>query len=569
MVAKIREHKFTYAFFALMGLLFLFTRLFKIMSIPDGMHIDEVSMGYNVWSLSNFGTDRYGVSYPVYFDNAGSGQSSLYVYVAVLLSKIFGYSVFLLRFVSVLFGAALLVFATLAAYELFNLRAAYITSAIVVIMPVFIMGERWAFDCNTLLPMFAMLLYFGAKLCKTGEVKYAIWSGISISLCLYSYILSFIILPVFLLCAVIYLLASKKVTFRNTLITALSGLILSVPILLYAGVVFASGIMHLRHMDDEAWVNAFDLTFNIGPMTITDASFRRMAELGVHGVSLKSFFSALYKITSYDNYEFVATEKYGTFYSNKLIGLSFSQLLIIMAFVVMIVCAVQKIIKKEFSSELVLLFAGVAALSPMFFTEGFAVYRYGLIFVIFALMLGSMFDKALEKEIRIPCAITALAFLLNFGSYNIYLFGGGFSDDYTTMSYFDSDLLHLCEEMNVDAYQDYDIYIDDKMSYNAGLIALYAMKVEPNEVVEKVENMDEAGMTIGNIHIGIPAKVDTMQKAIYIIRDLNKGGSLYTDSREPDQILYNLLEDHSTEKVLQNRGTPMVEKYDYKVYVLN
>ena len=111
-LTSVKEHKWLYLYFTIIGIIFLLTRLISITELPKGLHIDEVSMGYNTWALTNFGTDRYGVSMPIYFNNAGSGQSSLYVYLAVLISKIFGYSVLSLRIVSVIFGAILLIFGT-------------------------------------------------------------------------------------------------------------------------------------------------------------------------------------------------------------------------------------------------------------------------------------------------------------------------------------------------------------------------------------------------------------------------------------------------------------------------
>ena len=87
---SIKENKGTYIFYAITSALFLFTRLFRLSSLPEGMHIDEVSIGYNAWTLSQYGVDRYNVSFPIYFNNAGSGQSGLFIYIAAIISKIFG-----------------------------------------------------------------------------------------------------------------------------------------------------------------------------------------------------------------------------------------------------------------------------------------------------------------------------------------------------------------------------------------------------------------------------------------------------------------------------------------------
>ena len=139
-------------------LLFFFTRLYKLMKVPAGLIIDEINMGYNAGCLSNFGVDRYGVSFPVYFQNDGSGQSALFVYVATLLSKIFGYSEVLLRCTAVLFGGVLLVFGTLIAWKLLGSFGAKAMALAITNMPFFIMSERWALDCYAMMPMFTMTL---------------------------------------------------------------------------------------------------------------------------------------------------------------------------------------------------------------------------------------------------------------------------------------------------------------------------------------------------------------------------------------------------------------------------
>ena len=47
----------------------VFIHCFKIGSIPYGIDVDEMGMGYDAWCLANFGTDRYLNSFPVYLIN--------------------------------------------------------------------------------------------------------------------------------------------------------------------------------------------------------------------------------------------------------------------------------------------------------------------------------------------------------------------------------------------------------------------------------------------------------------------------------------------------------------------
>lgn len=542
-----KEKKWSIIYFTAIGAVFLFTRLYKLTQIPSGMHIDEISLGYNAWTLSEFGTDRYNISFPVYFNNAGSGQSSLYTYMAALFSKLFGYNIVTLRLPAVLFGAVLLVFLTLTAYEMFGIKSAYATSAIVTIMPVFIMGERFAFDCNAFLPMFAMLLYFTVMLIKTKETKFAVLSGISISLCFYSYILSFIIIPVFLIFGMTYCLIYKKISAKNILISGTAAIIPSIPIIMYGFVV--TGLIK---------------PFKIGSISITDASFQRTAELGWQHKSLATLFKNLFEITDHDNYNFVATEKYGVFYSNRLFGLSFSQILIICAFIAIIAFCAYKNHKKEFNYETVILLACVSTLIPLLFTEGFATYRYESFLVVCALALAYGIGLLWEHRQRVLSGLIALFFLCNFVSYSVYLFGNGFMKD-NSLAYFDTELLDLCESIDLNEYKDYQIYVDDTTTYNTGLIVLYGLKVSPNDISTEVKNMDISDMEYGNVHIGIPNELKD-EKAIYIIRDFNSETSLYTDVERPISLYEKLVSNNKVKKDLIESGARKESRNNYYIF---
>ena len=379
-LGSVKEHKWLYLYFSVIGIVFLLTRLIQITVLPKGLHIDEVSMGYNTWALTYFGTDRYGVSMPIYFNNAGSGQSSLYVYLAVLVSKVIGYSVFSLRVVSVFFGALLLIFGVKAAYEMFGMKCALITAAVIDIMPLFLMSERWAFDCNAMLPMLVMFLYFYVKLIKTQKMKYAVAAGITFGVTMYSYILAVLMLPVFVVFAVIYSLIMKKIKIKHIGAIFFSGLIVSLPILLYLFVVV--GVIP---------------EFTIGPISFTNASAGRVDEIEWQGFSFKELMRALYTLTSYDQYDFMADDKYGVFYQNILhffeYKISVSQILLAVAFIALIGYAVYSIVKRKgFSFEILMIFYMLAMLYPVFFLEQVAIYRYNAMYFSFALLLAFLFS---------------------------------------------------------------------------------------------------------------------------------------------------------------------------------
>lgn len=534
-----------YLYFGMISVIFLFTRLYRITAIPNGMHIDEVSMGYNVWSLSEFGTDRYNVSYPVYFSNAGSGQSSLYVYLAVFLARLFGYSLLTLRLPAVLFGILLLVFGTMAAYEISGMQGAAFTAFFITIMPFFIMSERWAFDCNAMLPVFVTAFYFLIRLLKTGKTRYAVFTGIGFALTLYSYILAFIAVPVFVCAAVIYSLIFRKLSYKNLGIMCISGLLWALPILLYIMVIV--GILP---------------EFQIGPVSVTAASAGRLSELSWQGLSLSEIGHNLLLLTTYDNYTFTANDKFGVGYMNAIyifgIRLYVFPLLLLAAFALLTGVSIYRSVKhKAFSFELLVVFYLIAGLTPMLFMERFAIYRYNAVFFGFVYALAYFFQQLWQHRARLLCYLYFLLSVYNFVSYTVYIFGGEFSRDYQALGYFDQDLLEICGQTDFDAYD--AVYVDDTATYNTGLIVSYAMRIPPYAAAEDIQNMDSRNMIIRNVHIGIPDEINSEEKALYIIRDINAPTSFYTTSYESTRLWESLIHNNEIRQALMQADA------DYKI----
>lgn len=56
--------------FILLLCVFAITRLWRILTIPSGFHLDEAGMAYDAWCLSQYGVDRYLKSFPVYLSTS-------------------------------------------------------------------------------------------------------------------------------------------------------------------------------------------------------------------------------------------------------------------------------------------------------------------------------------------------------------------------------------------------------------------------------------------------------------------------------------------------------------------
>lgn len=268
----------------LAGLIALFgiTRLWQLGTLPLGVHIDEAGMAYDAWCLANFGVDRHLKSWPVYLNNFYSGQSSLYAFVCALVFRIGGFGVFQMRLPGVLFSWLALTFGMKLAKRLYP-ESAYLplfVGTLTTICPYFIMGSRFGLDCNLMLGASTMFLYFFVTALQTGRTwRYAV-SGLTGGILLYSYALTYIALPVFLILSLVYVLWVRRdskplFSLGKWAVMALPMGILAFPLILVQV------------------VNYFDLPeMRLGIFTITKLDGYRIGELG-GGFSAGGFINAL------------------------------------------------------------------------------------------------------------------------------------------------------------------------------------------------------------------------------------------------------------------------------------
>ena len=214
-------------------LILVLTRVIYLDSVPSGLHIDEAGMAYDAWSLANFGVDRYLNSFPVYFINFGGGQSVLYGYLASLFIRLFGYSVFVIRlpgvllsFISALTGYAILKKTSVSNWliELFLF--------IFVVSPYFIMQSRFGLDCNLMMGMSSLVIFSVDFLMQSKKISHVVMAGLLSGLFLYSYALTYIVLPLFLILFFVYDYRTRKTSVKRILIYGLTLFLVSSPLIL-------------------------------------------------------------------------------------------------------------------------------------------------------------------------------------------------------------------------------------------------------------------------------------------------------------------------------------------------
>ena len=79
-------------------------RFWNLGNLPVSLNWDEVSHGYNAFSILKTGKDEWGKVFPLIFRAFGDYKLPLYIYLSVIPVWLFGLSAFSVRFISALSG---------------------------------------------------------------------------------------------------------------------------------------------------------------------------------------------------------------------------------------------------------------------------------------------------------------------------------------------------------------------------------------------------------------------------------------------------------------------------------
>ena len=79
-------------------------RLWKLGDVPISPNWDEVALGYNAYSILETGRDEYGEFLPIILRSFDDYKPALYAYLVIPFIKLFGLTVFAVRFPSAIFG---------------------------------------------------------------------------------------------------------------------------------------------------------------------------------------------------------------------------------------------------------------------------------------------------------------------------------------------------------------------------------------------------------------------------------------------------------------------------------
>lgn len=121
----------------------LFLRLYHLSTIPVGLHGDEISIGYNAFSLLKTGKDHDGKLLPTAIDQFGDFRPAGYHYVTIPFVALFDLNALAVRLPGALFGAITIILFYFFILELFEQKSiALFGSTILVFSPWHIVTSR-------------------------------------------------------------------------------------------------------------------------------------------------------------------------------------------------------------------------------------------------------------------------------------------------------------------------------------------------------------------------------------------------------------------------------------------
>lgn len=208
-----------FAAVCLILLLAFFLRAFRVTEIPPSLNWDEVSIGYNAYSISKTGRDEWNRSFPVHFKSYGEYKLPAQIYASVPGVAIFGLNELGVRITPVVYGTLTVLFLFFLAKAIFQSNLVGLLSAfLLAISPWHIHLTRASFESSFSVMWVVLGMWFLVKGFK--DPNWLVWSMIPFAISVYTYNSARVFTPLFLgLVFLIY--CSNLLQFKKKIIASL------------------------------------------------------------------------------------------------------------------------------------------------------------------------------------------------------------------------------------------------------------------------------------------------------------------------------------------------------------
>lgn len=206
----------------------IFIRAYHFGMIPVGVHQDEAMAAVDARALAEYGTDRFGMRYPVHFTAWIGGQMSVLLsYCMMPFIKLLGFSTFSIRLPMLIVSCLGLLALYLLGRQTGGKELAVAATVLGIICPWHYMQSRWAFDCN----MFPHVFLFGVCFLIAGMKKklFLMISMVFFGLCSYCYGVANYSVPLFLVIMAVCLFRLHQVNWKELSVCILVYFITALP----------------------------------------------------------------------------------------------------------------------------------------------------------------------------------------------------------------------------------------------------------------------------------------------------------------------------------------------------
>ena len=140
-------------------------RIVKIDQLPPSLNWDEISHGYNAYSILKTGKDEWGTLLPTIFRAYGDYKLPVYIYLTIPSVAILGLNPLSVRLISILAGTFLPLIIFLITKHFFTKKSVLpiLAMSLVILSPSFIFLSRIALEANLFLFLFCTSIFFLLK----------------------------------------------------------------------------------------------------------------------------------------------------------------------------------------------------------------------------------------------------------------------------------------------------------------------------------------------------------------------------------------------------------------------
>ncbi|HKY73993.1 MAG TPA: phospholipid carrier-dependent glycosyltransferase [Patescibacteria group bacterium] len=226
--------RFVFLFLLILTCLALSIRVYKLGTNPEGVLVDEASIGYNAYSILKTGKDEWGVRLPVVFKAFGDYKLPAYIYATVPSTALFDMNAFSVRLPSAVAGT-LLVPISFFFLQLLGLTTvgSLFGAGVVAFSPWTIILSRFGYESNLALVLFTAGMVCTLAWFKKKDIVYGVFAAIFLALTWYSYVAYRVAVPLIVSPLLLWALWKKTVQLKHVALFAVVYVVALVPLAPY------------------------------------------------------------------------------------------------------------------------------------------------------------------------------------------------------------------------------------------------------------------------------------------------------------------------------------------------